>query len=740
MALFLAAPAKADPWANSIVDYGNLGAGEPENALGHPYPGGVPSNWQDFAVRINPGGYLILDMGEGEEIFDLAGSDFYVEEVDKEDGSSWGSDPYHVFASVDLEQWHYIGRGTGDTQFDLSDILPRARYLKIEGIETDSEIDGVEILPHIPSGWLKGNTHTHSNLSDGDSSPDEVAARYLELGYDFLVLTDHNVVSDFSQYSTQDYLCIDGEEITDSTNHTNGIDLIASISPSTLEDNVDEVLAQGGIPHINHPSYSGLDAANIIPIDGLFHMEVFNALTNDYDEDIWDRVLASGKLVYGIASDDCHRLSSQAGRGWIVVRSDNLDLQSIKDAVNAGDYYASSGIVLNDYYVDSEQMIVDSQNGTLIEFIGPVGQILDSVEGPYGFYRFTGTDGLFNPLEFYVRARISNASGRYAWTQPRFTADPYADAVINHSGMSTGSTYHALGIPHEGKVPSNWARYGVRIPAGGFLLLDLGEDEEIQDREGDDLYVEEIDSEDGVGSDDPYHVYASADMFNWVHLGQESGDAYFDLAGMLGKARYIKLEVATSHAEIDGVEANFIDAFADRVVDFDGMSAGYPRYVVGPPSPGPIPAPWDNYAVRIDAGGFLDLDLGPDEEVADGPGDDIYIEEVDLEDGASFANNAYTVKGSQDYDTWTPLGTGTGDGSFDLQGRMDWLRYLRLEPINSAIEIDGIRVESVGINWCKGDYEPDGDVDGNDLAFQAAGGTGINLKNFAQHFGRENCP
>jgi hypothetical protein len=44
---------------------------------------------------------------------------------------------------------------------------------------------------------------------------------------------------------------------------------------------------------------------------------------------------------------------------------------------------------------------------------------------------------------------------------------------------------------------------------------------------------------------------------------------------------------------------------------------------------------------------------------------------------------------------------------------------------------------------CECDFEPaegDGDVDGNDLATYAAGGTGISLADFAAEFGRTNCP
>ena len=43
--------------------------------------------------------------------------------------------------------------------------------------------------------WYKGNTHTHTLNSDGDSTPDEVVRWYREHGYKFLVLTDHNVLT-----------------------------------------------------------------------------------------------------------------------------------------------------------------------------------------------------------------------------------------------------------------------------------------------------------------------------------------------------------------------------------------------------------------------------------------------------------------------------------------------------------------------------------------------------------------
>jgi hypothetical protein len=43
--------------------------------------------------------------------------------------------------------------------------------------------------------WFKGNTHTHTLWSDGDGAPELVVDWYREQGYDFLALSDHNILS-----------------------------------------------------------------------------------------------------------------------------------------------------------------------------------------------------------------------------------------------------------------------------------------------------------------------------------------------------------------------------------------------------------------------------------------------------------------------------------------------------------------------------------------------------------------
>jgi hypothetical protein len=56
---------------------------------------------------------------------------------------------------------------------------------------------------------------------------------------------------------------------------------------------------------------------------------------------------------------------------------------------------------------------------------------------------------------------------------------------------------------------------------------------------------------------------------------------------------------------------------------------------------------------------------------------------------------------------------------------------------------DGDAVCDIGsyeIQRCKGDFDEDGDMDGDDLYTQVDDETGVSIENFAEHFGRDNCP
>jgi hypothetical protein len=296
--------------------------------------------------------------------------------------------------------------------------------------------------------WYKGNTHTHTLNSDGDSTPDEVVRWYREHGYQFLVLTDHNHLTQVDSLNAlfgadEKFLVIRGEEVTDrfgeKSIHVNGLNVARLVEPQggtsvldTIQRNVDAVRGAQGVPHINHPNFSwAITAEELKQVRNNRLFEIFNGhpLVNNQGgggipglEEVWDYVLSSGQLVYGIAVDDAHnfkrpwdRLAAQPGQGWVMVRAESLSAASILTALEQGDFYASTGVTLQDYSVDDRRMTItiapDPMAKYRVQFIGRGGKILKEAIASPATYEFAGTEG-------YVRAKIIDSNGDIAWTQP----------------------------------------------------------------------------------------------------------------------------------------------------------------------------------------------------------------------------------------------------------------------------------------------------------------------------------
>lgn len=311
--------------------------------------------------------------------------------------------------------------------------------------------------------WYRGNTHAHTTNSDGDSSPAQVAARYRELGYNFLYITDHNKLTDVDALNAQagvpgQFLVIRGEEVTDSFAgkpvHINALNSASAVLPqqgadtlSTIENDAAAIRRAGGLPYIAHPNYNfALTAADLKGVEGTALFEVYNAhpvvnnvgdATHPSVEAMWDEALSSGKLLYGLAADDEHNLfkvgGALPGQAWIMVRAASLDATTITAAIEHGDFYASTGVTLQDYQVSAKGVTVtvdDSASGpTTIDFTGKNGRLLQRSASSPATYNFTGD-------EMYVRAKITNDAGRAAWTQPVYTArlSP-TDAVLNCASL-----------------------------------------------------------------------------------------------------------------------------------------------------------------------------------------------------------------------------------------------------------------------------------------------------------------
>jgi hypothetical protein len=296
--------------------------------------------------------------------------------------------------------------------------------------------------------WLKGNTHTHTLNSDGDSTPDEVVRWYREHGYHFLVLTDHNFLTDTDALNalhgaSEKFLVIRGEEVTDSFQgkplHINALNISERVAPQggssvvdVLQRNVDAIRRVFGVPHINHPNFRWAvtkDELGAVRNNRLFEIYNGHPQVNSLGgggvpglEEAWDAILSSGTLLYGIAVDDAHNFKQPGnptvagpGRGWVNVRAPRLDAAAILEAMDRGDFYASTGVELSDYQVTPTSMTITVRTTAYskyrIQFIGRHGRLLqESLESP-ATYAFKGGEG-------FVRARVIESNGWMAWGQP----------------------------------------------------------------------------------------------------------------------------------------------------------------------------------------------------------------------------------------------------------------------------------------------------------------------------------
>ena len=60
--------------------------------------------------------------------------------------------------------------------------------------------------------WYKGNLHLHTTNSDGSATPEEAVDWYYRNGYDFLCITDHDVITNVEPLTKKDFVLIPGIE------------------------------------------------------------------------------------------------------------------------------------------------------------------------------------------------------------------------------------------------------------------------------------------------------------------------------------------------------------------------------------------------------------------------------------------------------------------------------------------------------------------------------------------------
>ena len=139
-----------------------------------------------------------------------------------------------------------------------------------------------------------------------------------------------------------------------------------------IQRSVDGIRRMGGVPHVNHPNFGwAVSVADLARVERLTVFEIYNGhpQVNNVGgggvpglEQMWDQLLTGGRLLYGVAVDDAHHFkrpgdpaAASPGRGWVYVRAEALEPRMISEAIDRGDFYASTGVELAEYAADPTQ-------------------------------------------------------------------------------------------------------------------------------------------------------------------------------------------------------------------------------------------------------------------------------------------------------------------------------------------------------------------------------------------------
>ncbi|MGB9876238.1 MAG: CehA/McbA family metallohydrolase [bacterium] len=283
----------------------------------------------------------------------------------------------------------------------------------------------------LPNGRkrLKGGLHIHTTLSDGKKTPEEVAEWYRNRGFDFIFITDHNKVTDFSYLSREDFLVLNGGEFTAGKTdlreplHFVGLDLPPGFQPSAKDSPqglIDEMKEAGAEVILAHPYWSGLSWQDIYPLEGILGIEILNyasevSVRKGYSIVHWDALLNRGKALFGFAVDDSHWAIEDAGGGWIEVEADKLDKESIMNALRRGAFYSSSGPRILEIKVNNNVIEVKTTPVTSACFLSylSLGHCVNSKGENHTHFRYEIKNG-----KKFIRFECEDENHNKAWSNP----------------------------------------------------------------------------------------------------------------------------------------------------------------------------------------------------------------------------------------------------------------------------------------------------------------------------------
>lgn len=275
---------------------------------------------------------------------------------------------------------------------------------------------------------IKGNLHTHTDLSGCGSIPfDEVLKKYEKMGYGYLAITDHGIISDPNpkKLKTNLLLLAGLEADFGGSRHT----CITALSAKSIKykkgmsqqrminENNDNCLVV-----LNHPDWQETEhypATLLYKLKNYRGMEIYNTVIERLTGSAlstakWDRLLGRNIRVLGFANQDSHKHCDYIDC-CNVVNVKKKTKEEVFKALMTGNFYCHYGVEITDTGRAGNKVYIKTANAGEIRFVGNSGVILKKVRSRAAEMSFDDSDSTK-----YIRIECYGKGGEVSWTQPFF--------------------------------------------------------------------------------------------------------------------------------------------------------------------------------------------------------------------------------------------------------------------------------------------------------------------------------
>ncbi|MBQ3507266.1 MAG: hypothetical protein IJA91_01845 [Clostridia bacterium] len=287
---------------------------------------------------------------------------------------------------------------------------------------------------------LKVGLHTHTTVSDGHKTPEEVAAIYKNAGYDAIALTDHWVygaggeIGGLTILSGCEYNVGGVDEWTGvhETYHIVGIGMTRDPAvpeeyvrnqDGRIRDRVRDIVRlireAGGLAVLAHPAWSLNTSEQILGCGNFDATEIYNSVSDwgmsdrPYSGIIVDQIASYGMFLPLLATDDTHYYNGDECRGWVAVEADAAEELGLVESLRQGRFYATQGPEVHLERISHTAVRLTCSPAVKIAFLSnsvwSAGRMVrgeDLTEATYEFKRH----------EIFVRAEVTDACGRVGYS------------------------------------------------------------------------------------------------------------------------------------------------------------------------------------------------------------------------------------------------------------------------------------------------------------------------------------